>query len=292
MPVHIRASGLSAPDPSLTSIDHSVRAGSACLQNAGLGSDELDLLVNVGIYRHHNMCEPAVSAIIQHEMGICPEPFSRPIERTTFSFDLNNGACGPLSAVQVIQAVLSARGLDRALIVGADCHPSGQAQADFPITPMGGALLLERRDGPGGFQRVVQQSSKAAFDGQRGSCDLEKHGTNSRTTIDVMREPDYLERLQAFARQVVGQYLHGIDLAGLRLICSEPSADFGPDLAQALGLAPESLVGSYEEYGDTHTAALAVGWHLAQQEGLAPGDRVLFVNAGSGLTVGCALYVA
>ncbi|MFT7520898.1 MAG: 3-oxoacyl-[acyl-carrier-protein] synthase-3, partial [Kiritimatiellia bacterium] len=234
----IRAAGVSRPDPSLNSIEHSVRAGLDCLQRAGLTVHDVDILVNVGVYRHHNMCEPAVCAIIQHELRMCLNPMTHPVDKTVFSFDLNNGACGVLSALQVVGAVLPTRGLDHALIVGADCHPSGAETPHFPITPMGAALLLSRSDGPTGLQAIWQRTSTEALDGQRGACDIEEHGVASRNIIDIVRSPNFVPKLQAFTAKVVDDYLdhHSIERAGLRLICSEPSANFARQLAADLGL--------------------------------------------------------
>ncbi|MFT7521269.1 MAG: hypothetical protein ACI9MC_003420, partial [Kiritimatiellia bacterium] len=47
-------------------------------------------------------------------------------------------------------------------------------------------------------------------------------------------------------------------------------------------------ISTYGDYGDVHTSAVALGWHLA---GRSRGARVLLVNAGGGLTVGCALHL-
>jgi hypothetical protein len=44
--------------------------------------------------------------------------------------------------------------------------------------------------------------------------------------------------------------------------------------------------------GDPHTSAAPLGYHLAWERGLIEeGDCILFVNAGSGLTVVCGSYV-
>ena len=189
MSLHIIGSGLSAPDTNRNSVDHSAEAGLAALTAAGIAREDVDLLVNIGVYRHHNLCEPSVCALIQHEMDLCKGfGFEGPTGKLVFSFDLNNGACGLTSAITTIQAVMGARGLRYALIVGSDSHPSGEVRDDFPFTALGTALALEWTDEPGGFSTVLQRTTVKEKEGQVGSCDIELHGTASRTTIDVDRK--------------------------------------------------------------------------------------------------------
>lgn len=294
MSIVITATGISAPDGYVTSTDHAARAGLACLSEAELTVEDVDFLVNTGVYRHHNLCEPSACALIQHEMGMCLDVRKYPVRKNVFSFDLNNGACGVLSAVTALGAMMQVRGKQHALLVTSDCPPSGAPDPSFPITAMGSAVLLSHSDEPGrGFSEVWHRNSKAAVDGQRGSCDLTRHGTKSRGTIDVVRSAAYLEQLQRFAQHVVTDYLdaHAVDRAGLSLVCSQPSATFASELADGVGIAADRVIGP--GLGDVHTSALPVGVRHAFDNGLATeGSRVLLVNAGGGLTVGCALYTA
>lgn len=50
-----------------------VAAAKDCLQGAGCDPDELDLVVNAGIYRDRNLGEPALAALIQDDIGANPE---------------------------------------------------------------------------------------------------------------------------------------------------------------------------------------------------------------------------
>jgi len=290
----IAATGITKPDDSINSIEHSAKAGLQCLKNAGLTVEDVDYLVNIGVYRHHNMCEPSVCALIQHAMEMCPDARKFPVKKNVFSFDLNNGACGALNAVTALGAQLEARGRDHALIVGADCHPSGMPHSDYPFASMGTAMLISRVDrSDAGFGQVVQEVTKTPFDGQRGFCDLNTHGAESRETIDIERAPDYLKRLEEFSVDAVGGYItnNQIETDDLTLICSEPGAGFAKSLAAGIGIPNDSVLSTYGEYGDVHTGAVTLGYHLAKQSNrIASGSKLLFVNAGSGLTVASCLY--
>ena len=50
-----------------------VLAAKACLRQAGRDPDEVDLLINAGIYRDRNLAEPALAALIQADVGAHPE---------------------------------------------------------------------------------------------------------------------------------------------------------------------------------------------------------------------------
>jgi len=293
MSIVISATSVIKPDPETNGVQQAARAGLECLSNASLTVEDVDFLVNVGVYRYQNTCEPAVCAMIQHEMGMCLDPRKTPVKKNVFSFDLTNGACGVLSSILTLGAMLNARQCEHALIVGIDCPPSEDEDPNFPINPMAGAFLLSRSAESGrGFGPVWLRTSPETFDGQQGSCDLSVHGTDSRDKVDVVREPNYIPRLVSFASEVVNAYLdeHQCPREALLLVCSQPSATFATDLAEAIGLPASALVSTFEQYGDTHTSSLAVGHQMAQAKGLLEGQRVLFVEAGAGLTVGCTVY--
>jgi 3-oxoacyl-[acyl-carrier-protein] synthase-3 len=72
-----------------SSLHLAVTAAKSCLHAAGRDADDVDLLVNTGIYRDKNLGEPALAALIQEDVGANPEePHDN--ARGTFSFDIAN----------------------------------------------------------------------------------------------------------------------------------------------------------------------------------------------------------
>ena len=59
MGVVIRETGISTDVTLHDSIEHAVRAGSACIDAAGIDRNDIGLVINVGIYRTDNIIEPA-----------------------------------------------------------------------------------------------------------------------------------------------------------------------------------------------------------------------------------------
>jgi 3-oxoacyl-[acyl-carrier-protein] synthase-3 len=61
-----------------------VSAAKSCLHEARRDADDVDLLVNAGIYRDRNLGEPALAALIQEDIG-APIPKIRTATRTALS---------------------------------------------------------------------------------------------------------------------------------------------------------------------------------------------------------------
>ena len=108
----------------------------------GEAPDDVDLLINAGIYRDRNLAEPALAAMIQEDIGANPED---PHEQAhgTFSFDISNGSCGVLTALQIVDGFLKSRSIDLALVVASDANPGHGMSEHFPFSPAGTALLCD-----------------------------------------------------------------------------------------------------------------------------------------------------
>ena len=130
-----------------------VAAAKTCLQGAGREPDDVDLLINTGIYRDKNLAEPALAALIQEDIGANPED---PHEDAhgTFSFDISNGTCGVLTALQIVDGFLRSHTINCALVVASDANPGRGMSEHFPFSPVGAALLCGWSDDDFGLGRV------------------------------------------------------------------------------------------------------------------------------------------
>ena len=130
-----------------------VNAAKHCLHEAGRNAHDVDLLINAGIYRDRNLAEPALAAMIQEDIGANPED---PHEQAhgTFSFDVSNGSCGVLTALQIVDGFLKSRAIDLALVVASDADPGHGMSEDFPFSPAGTALLCDWSDDARGLERI------------------------------------------------------------------------------------------------------------------------------------------
>ncbi|WP_330335416.1 hypothetical protein OHS33_37660 (plasmid) [Streptomyces sp. NBC_00536] len=254
------------------------RAARDCLTRAGLSPAAVGVLVNVGVYRESNTFEPALAAMVQKEAGISLDYLADPAP--AFSFDLMNGACGVLAAVQVGQSLLDTGSTERLLITAADVHPGGDARRDpdYPYADLAGAWLLQRGADPGSGFGPVRHYAPEGPVGAEGYLDTARMGSGGRSLITVRREPGHGARRSALAATAVADYARefGLDLART-LVIGPPAADAGE--------------AEWEGEGEPHTAAPVLGYLRALDAGRPRDcDRLLFVSVGAGPTVVCASY--
>ncbi|GFH39435.1 hypothetical protein [Streptomyces pacificus] len=300
----IASTALSPADGSGSAIGYAASAGTACLRQAGLTPSDADVLINVGVYRDSNVSEPSVAALIQKRIGINLDYLHTADRHAAFSFDLMNGACGILNAVQAAGALLATGSARRVLVVSADTHPSMDpakaGTAEFPYASTGAAMLLERGEDARGFGRVHHRSSSGTH-GINGYLPLRDAGSEGRNTITVDREDRALGRMLELAVDSVNGLLaaeYGVDPAEVPaalektlLVTSQPSPDFASHLSRRLGLASDAAVTVEGLEGDPHTSALTYGYRQALEAGrLAGHDRILFLAVGAGLTSAASIY--
>jgi 3-oxoacyl-[acyl-carrier-protein] synthase-3 len=289
----IKATGTSTDPGIKSSIEHAVAAARDCIKNAAIDLEQIDLLINVGVYRDDNMVEPAMAALIQKGLGLGRDYVKYPTPKPTISFDVMNGACGLLNAVQVASGFL-ATGADYALIVSSDAHPSNRAVSGFPYAPLGAAMLLERgaRDGAG-FGRLHVRASDGDFVGVKGYLEIEKAKADGRNQITIDEQEGYKERLLDHVIAQVKEYVaaEGIALDKTLLVTSQPTPDFGARIAKRLDVPAQSAVHIPGIDLDPHSSALTLGYHRALATGQDKSfEQILFVAAGAGLTSACTLY--
>lgn len=270
-----------------SSIGLAAAAGTQCLARAGLGVDDVDLLINVGVYRDNNMVEPAMAALIQKQIGINLDYVKSPTRKAAFGVDLMNGACGVLNAMQVATAFITTGGARHVLIVSSDVHPSTEDRADFPYVPVGGAMLVSGSDRAGGIGRLAVRDSDSKSLAVAGYYKVV--GLEGRREITVRRDPEFADQLLALATATARDYVAAeqLDLARTLLVTSQITPDFGARLAGHLGV-PASAVATTGIDGDPHTSALTAGFHAAAEAGaLQRFDHVLFVGVGAGPSSAC-----
>lgn len=290
----IKSTAISDLNGSGGSVDHAVRAAEICIEKSGINKNEIDLLINTGIYRDNNIVEPAMATLIQKELGINTDP--DPDGTSTFSFDLMNGSCGFLYAAQAAHSFIKSGARKMVLIVSSDVHPSKRKSADFPFNNCGSALILgASQNEEKGFQKFIFQTSKKGCFGLSGYNDVSTYVGNGRDNVLVTVNDDYIGRLEDLTVRTLKKNISSGELNVSEIdyfITSQPYRDFGKQVTRAIGRNGTSYIDMFEDFGDTHSSALCSGYYWADKKGLL-GDnkRILFIGASSGLTVGIGLYV-
>lgn len=261
-----------------------VTAAKECLDRAGCDPDELDLVVNAGIYRDRNMGEPALAALIQDDIGANPEdPHAG--AHGTFSFDIANGACGVLTGLQIVDGFLRAHTVQRALVVASDADPGHGMSEHFAFSASGAALLCRWTDDDYGLSRVswVNADDTEAFSATVGFAD-------ARNMLRFNQSAGMDERFAAAAAEAARACLdaQSTRLEDIDLIVAAPARPgYRAALSNLLDVPVEKVCVADDDR--MHTAALAAAFEREAGK-LRAGARVLFVAAGAGVTAGAALY--
>ena len=275
-------------------VGHAVAAADECIGKSGVKMADVGLLINVGIYRDDNLAEPSMAALIQQRLVLNIDPTKNETGSSTFSFDLMNGACGFLYAVQIVDSCIKNGIIRYGMIVSGDTHPSQENVEDFPFSHVASAMLLERTDQVGkGFLDFYFKTSPDMDGGLQSFVDVPASFPNSKRHVTVKVEDDFIAKMQEFSiGHVRALREDGCISAPVKVVASHPVPGFGANIARSLGQGGGTAIDLFDRYGDSHTSALPLAYHVGRAEGvLRENDRILFAGAGAGLTSACALYV-
>lgn len=262
-----------------------VAAAKTCLQHAGREPDDVDLLINTGIYRDKNLAEPALAALIQKDIGANPED-PHGDAHGTFSFDISNGTCGILTALQIVDGFLRSHTINCALVVASDADPGRGMSEHFPFSPVGSALLCDWSDDDFGLGRVHWVNIPDDGENMRATVGLE----DARNVLRFSGSSAMDEKFATAGAQVARTCLQEASLAlsDVDVIVAAPARpEFRAALATQLGVPVGRIAVAND--ASMHTASLMAALKSATEE-LPPGARVLLIAAGAGVTAGAALY--
>lgn len=270
----------------------------SCLTRAGKTPGDLDMLINTGVYREDSMGEPALAALIQEDIG-SSTGHRQPGGPGTFSFDLINGPCGVLNAVQVQAGLLRSGLIKLGAIVTSDVEPGPARRRPVPLRPSAGAMLLTWDDNVPGFTDFTTRTyleyedlftSGLVWRSHKGPVPGAGAGQNQMV---IEEKPGYRGRLVDCAEDAARGFLRdlGIGPAGIDLLVAAPAApDFLDPLASRLGVPGDRVAYLPEDLGG-YTAELIAALHTAVRSGkLAEARNTVLVAAGPGITVALARY--
>lgn len=263
-----------------------VAAGRDSISRAGLAPSDIDLLINVGVYRDGNLGEPALAPLIQEDLGANSED-PHPGGAGTFSFDISNGSCGVLTALQVADGFLRSGTVGTVLVVASDADPGRGMAPGFPFSPSGGALLCRWVAGRPGLVGMGWHSHPDG--GKSFRSTVEFKGDSNRLAVE--EDPLFARRGAEEAAEAAAALLlqHGLVPADVDVVVAGPDR---PGLAQTLG-DRLGLPGSriVTDGARLHTTALVAALRRAESDGrLSAGATCLLACGGAGVIGGAALY--
>lgn len=269
------------------SVRHAVEAGRQCLKESQHRKDAVGLLINAGVHRDQHICEPAMAVFIQHRLGINIE-FQ---QRSTLAFDLQNGGCGMLDAVQVAAAMLQSGEIEAAMVVASEANSDLHPDPFFAYPASGAALLLDlspwRKKGFGEF--VFHTRDDCA-----DLCTSLVSLAEKRGRIIIQRHAELEEKYLAMAGAVVEDVL---TRDGLRreeidfVVPAQISSGFLDRLPAAIGFPEDKVVNLSGRLPDTLSTSLFLALkRTVVDRRPVPGQKALLLACGSGITVAAATY--
>ena len=266
------------------------RAARECLELAGVGAAEVDLIVVATVTP--DMPFPATACLVQDQLGATK----------AWAFDINAACSGFAYALTVGAQFVESGAHRKVLVIGADVMTSILDYTDRTTCILfgdgaGAALLEPGDDGTGvlDFLHEVDGSggNLLCMPGG-GSLRPASHETVDRRMHAIRQEGPAVFKyaVKKFA-EVSLQLLErnrlkpaDLDLfvphqANLRIIDA---------VGERLGLPEDKIVKNIHEYGNTTAATIPLALGTALDQGrLRAGDLVLLAAVGAGLTVGTVL---
>jgi 3-oxoacyl-[acyl-carrier-protein] synthase-3 len=263
-----------------------VDATADVLRDAGRKATEVDLLINAGLYHDRNLGEPALAPLIQDDANINADD-PHPGGIGSFSFDVANGACGVLTALEVAGGFLASRTIATAVVVASDADPGRRLAPGFPYDPAAGALVCRWTDDDHGFNLIRWRNRPDDGATFRSTIGMDR----GRNVLTITEDPSFAESVGELASEVSEEVLDAerMPVSDVDLIVASPARPaFTKTLSAQLGVPDDRII---TEGPTLHTVAFLAALERAIREGhLSLGNTVLFVCGAAGLTAGASLY--
>jgi len=269
--------------PSTLGVEASIRA----LQSANLAPTDLDLIICSSSSPEYIF--PATACLIQDQIGATKAG----------AFDLSAACSGFIYSVNMAAQSIRSGSIKNALVVGTETLSRFVNWKDRSTCILfgdgAGAFVLQASDIPGGVLSSVLHSDGSGAD----SLTLLGGGARYPATEATIHEGKHFVQMDGkevfrFATRVMGRAtLESLELAGLTtneiklIIPHQANSRIIETAAKYLKLPMDKFFVNVERYGNTSTASIPIATvEAVQQARLTPGDKVVFVGFGAGLTWG------
>lgn len=256
----------------------------------GVRPSELDLIIVSSSSPEHIF--PATASLVQDALGA-----SR-----AGAFDLLAACTGFIYAMDMASHAIISGSIDTALVIGAETLSRLTDWSDRGTCILfgdgAGAFLLQASDKPGGYVASVLRS-----DGSGGDLlILPAGGSKEPASFDTVKNGKHYIHMNGrevfrFATRVMANATRevvekaNLDLDEISLIIPhQANKRIIEAAAKNLKMDLDRFYINLDKYGNTSTASIPIATVEALNEGkIHPGDRLVFVGFGAGLTWGALL---
>jgi 3-oxoacyl-[acyl-carrier-protein] synthase-3 len=257
------------------------------LEMAELNSVDIDLIIVATSSPEHIF--PSTASIIQDHIGAVKAG----------AFDLSAACTGFIYALNMAAQAICTGSIDNALVIGSETLSRITNWRDRSTCILfgdgAGAFTLQASDEPGGIFPAVMRS-----DGSGGDLlYLQAGGSKYPTSLQTVQDGLHFIRMNGrevyrFATRVMAQATEeAVQIAGLQLdqvnwvIPHQANQRIIETAARRLKMSIDRFVINLDRYGNTSTASIPLATVEAAEDGrLQPGDYIVFVGFGAGLTWG------
>jgi len=270
-----------------TTASLAVEASIKALQVANLRPTDIDLIICSTSTPEHIF--PATACLVQDQIGATKAG----------AFDLLAACSGFIYAVNMAAQSIRSRSIQNALVIGSETLSRFVNWQDRNTCILfgdgAGAFVLQASEMPGGVLSAVMHS-----DGSGGDSLILQGGGSKHpaTEATIQSGKHYIEmdgkEVFRFATRVMAQATNealedaGIELDSLNwIIPHQANIRIIEAAARGLRTSLDRFVINLDRYGNTSTASIPIATVEAVEDGkLQPGDSVVFVGFGAGLTWG------
>lgn len=270
-----------------TTASLAVEASIKALQVANLYPSDIDLIICSTSTPEHIF--PATACLVQDQIGATKAG----------AFDLLAACTGFIYGLNLAAQSIRSDSIQNALIIGSETLSRFVNWRDRNTCILfgdgAGAFVLQASDKPGGVLSAVMHS-----DGSGGDLLILPGGGSKHpaTEATVQAGRHYIEmdgkEVFRFATRVMAQATRealgsaGVELDDVRwIIPHQANIRIIEAAARGLKMPMDRFVVNLEHYGNTSTASIPIATVEAIQDGrVKPGDKIVFVGFGAGLTWG------
>ncbi len=273
------------------SSDLATQAGRRAIADAGLEPKDIDLLICASVTG--DMPFPATACFVQANLGL----------KNAAALDIAAGCTGFLYGLNLIQGLIRAGSYKRVLLIGGEVLSRTLDWTDRATCVLlgdsAGAVVLGPAEGSDHgilATRIASDGTKAdlLYIPGGGSRNPASHRTvDERMHYFKMNGRETFKHatrnMAAIAKQVLDDSGLGLDDIDL-LVPHQANLRIITYIAEQLGVPMEKVYTNVQRYGNTSSASIPLALTEARQNGrLKPGDTVLMVAFGTGLTWGATL---
>jgi 3-oxoacyl-[acyl-carrier-protein] synthase III len=272
--------------------DMGAEAARRALENAGISAADIDLLIVATVTPDLPM--PATACLMQHKLGV---------PTTAACFDLNAACSGFIYALDTACAMLTSGRYRQALVVGVEKLSAVVDWTDRTTCVLfgdgAGAAVIGFANEPG---RGLIGTRLGAYGDSVDLLYIPRNGSKPVPTLDAVTSHGHcikmkgkevfkiaVRAMEEAARDILEQHHVRADQISL-VIPHQANLRIIEAISQYLELPMDRFFVNVDRYGNTSAASIPIALDEARRTGrVQPGDYMLLVAFGAGLTYGSAL---